>query len=324
MSTGRARFVFGTARANDPDDAGHVELVRTALDAGAGLHGAVTYGRSLEVIAAAARLVPNRPVRLTAKSRTRTPDDLRREVDQTLERAGVERLEALQVCAGPPAADLAPDRPLRRALERLREDGTVGGLLLEMFHQRCAQLGPLATTGLFDGVVTYVNVFNRELDQRTWDAVRAAGKQIVALRPFCGGRLGSSGRVDRARGKALERGDAHAAKWDAIDALAVELGCEDLSRLSLRYVLSAPGVSAVVGSTRRLARLSGTLRDAETLPLLEPDVVARIEDLHRSWWAAAGAGYEPNESTELPVPPEPDAGSDRGGFGARLRRWFSG
>ncbi len=323
-----SRFTFGTARTDDPGERTHVDLVRRAVERGAWLHGAATYGRSLEVIARVAA-DGHRP-RLIAKSRTRTPADLRAELDQTRRRSGLARLDLVQICACPDSALLAPGNPFREALEEQVRDGLVGGYLIELFWQFCEPLDAVLTDDLFVGAVTYLSAFNRELTNDAAERLSAAEKWLVALRPFCGGRLLDAPTVVAERGKREERDGRHDAKFASLGELASDLGIASLRELSLRFLLASPEVATVVGSTRRRSHLESALDDVERLDPLPSDGVDRIRALHAEWWSEAGAGYTPNTSTELPVEPTAPAGSagpsraGKTGLGARLRRLFGG
>lgn len=114
-----------------PDDDQAVEVIVKALDAGCNvLDTAPSYarGRGETRVGKAIKGRPRSEIFLATKTHTRTADDARRDLEASLGRLGVDRVDLIQVHAVSDAADL--DRVLGRggpipALVKAREEGTV-------------------------------------------------------------------------------------------------------------------------------------------------------------------------------------------------------
>lgn len=63
-----------------------------------------------------------------------------------------------------------------------------------------------------------------------------------------------------------------------LDAIAVELGCS-LSQLAIAWVAKNPRVSSVIMGASRLSQLTENLAAIPVVPLLTPDVLARIDEV---------------------------------------------
>jgi voltage-dependent potassium channel beta subunit len=63
-----------------------------------------------------------------------------------------------------------------------------------------------------------------------------------------------------------------------LGAIAVELGCS-LSQLAIAWVVKNPRVSSVIMGASRLAQLTENLAAIPVVPLLTPDVLARIDEV---------------------------------------------
>lgn len=292
------RFLYGTHRTADPGQASHVDIVAYAIERGVTLHSAPGYDRALEVIRAAAQRAGATPS-VIVKIRGQTPADLRTEVDECLERAGVTRLEGVQLCANPSAALLRPGAPYHTALRKLKDDGVVGAYWLESFWQFSDNLLQVVEDDLFDGISLFYNLFNREASNALFERVSASGKCILAMRPFCGGRLRDGVDPRHVNAKAVERAPEFAPYFDTIFELHARAGSATRIDTALRFLLGVPAVRGIVGSTTRREHLDDLIERTTSLPPLEPALVAELQALHATWWKDSGAGYTPNTSTSV-------------------------
>ena len=68
------------------------------------------------------------------------------------------------------------------------------------------------------------------------------------------------------------------AKVRRLKAVSDELGCT-LAQMSIAWCATNPHVSSVITGASRVAQVHENLKAAQVIPLLTPDVLARIEEI---------------------------------------------
>jgi len=228
------------------------------------------------------------------------PTQIRRSLEGSLRRLGMERVDLLQlhnrIGSDPSGAREALPvdvvlGPVAEGLAAVREAGLTGFVGLTAMGDTPA-LKQVIASGAYDTIQSYVNALNPSAG---WPVARAgahdfdglintaaeANVGVIAIRVLAAGALAlQEQRHPNAGdpGAPLVRGATYAddlQRARELDALARELGLESAAELSYRLVMSHPGVSTALVGASDLSQLEDALRRVERGPL-EPDVVERV------------------------------------------------
>jgi len=250
---GVSRFVYGTTRLGDAalPRADRVRMARAAMDAGVWFHTSHTYGDALAVLREAFDQDRARVPKLVYKIGWNDVGELRDTIRLQLDALGLDQMDMGQLCLGGALAEeLRTGGPCSGAFRRLREEGLVRSLVLEVFPWTSA--GPLDALrhGLLDGVVDgfifYLNPLQRFASNALWDELLARGTPILALRTVGGGDVHRLRDVPGAARKPyLQRRAAEVAP------LYERSGCASWPEFCARYALGFSQVQATIGATSR-------------------------------------------------------------------------
>ncbi len=271
-------LIFGTGRLKDPEDADHLAVAREAAAAGLWFHTAEEYGKGA-VFATLKNAFGDRPAarpRLIAKVGGKSADLLRRTVDSTLRGLGIERLDIAQVCGGPEAETARPGGELYDTMKLLREQGKVDAYLLDIFHNGSTKAIPGVREQLYDGVIFYWNVVNREVDNDLYDLIQSTGTPIVSRRGLGGGPEAFVGPPSPEQARAL------------LDDLYAQSGCSDRMTFRMRFALNLPGCLGTIAATQSPKHLQRLLCDAELAEALPVEIHNAIHAAQRNWFADKG------------------------------------
>ena len=293
---GISRFVYGTTRLGDAQlpRADRVRMARAAMEAGVWFHTSHTYGDALAVLREAFDADRARVPKLVYKIGWSSMAELRDQVRLQLDALGLDHMDMGQLCLGGPLADeLWRGGPCRGELRRLREEGLVRSLVLEVFPWTSA--GPLDALrhghldGVVDGFIFYLNPLQRFASNALWDELLARGTPILALRTVGGGD------VHRLR-------DVPGAAWKPyLQERAAEVaplfersGCASWPEFCARYALGFPQVQATIGATIRPEHLRALLAAVQgaTRPL-PADLRDELLALQRRWSDETDVHAEP-------------------------------
>jgi predicted aldo/keto reductase-like oxidoreductase len=184
-----------------PDEGAAVDVILRALDGGCRyLDTAPSYaqGRSETRVGKALAARPGLEVFLATKTHTRTADDARRDVEGSLKRLGVERLDLVQVHAVKDADDLeavvAKGGPVE-ALVKAREEGLVRFVGVTG-HADPDVMRKSITRWPFDAILFPLNCVDPHhlsFEQGTLPAAVEQGLARVAMKVFASGNLVKQG-----------------------------------------------------------------------------------------------------------------------------------
>ena len=212
--------------------------------------------------------------RLTAAS-------VRKEVEDSLRRLGVSRIDLYQIHWPEPEDQI---EEAWAEMARLREEGKVRWIGVSNFSvsqmERVAAIHPVAS------LQPPYSMLDRRFEraERSWCRTRGVG--VVAYSPMQAGLL--TGAFDRKRLESLPEGDwrlqnrqfvepRFSRNLEIVDALrpiASSVGCS-LAELAVAWTLRDPVVTAAIVGARRPGQISETVGASGLV--LEPEVVARIE-----------------------------------------------
>lgn len=271
-------FTFGTGRVDDPANPAHVAVAQTALEAGVSFHTSHAYadGRVLQVMQQALDNVACQPAVGIFKVDGRDPRLLQESVEANLLGTGLRRMEYAQLCGNPDVALLRPGGAVREAMDRLRDEGTVGSWLMEVYWSFSPNALQVLEADLVDGFILYLNVVNREASNELWQALQQSGKPLVALRAVGGGErsFADTGVPTEAE--------------QVLESLMERSGCATRAEFRLRFLFSLLGVKSAVGATRDPDHLALFLKLAADPQPLASDIVQEIQQYHSIWFASHG------------------------------------
>ena len=277
----------GAAGWGHQDDDDSVAAIRHAVDLGVNwIDTAPAYGlgHSEEVVARALRDLPadERPYVFTKcglirrdpfdpPNRTGDPATIRREVDDSLRRLEVERLDLLQVHW--PAEDGVPIEEYWGALAEVKREGKARAIGLS--NHSVEQLERAEAVAHVDTLQPPFSMINRAAaaDLLPWCAAHDTG--VIVYSPMQSGLL--TGRFDAERVKALDPEDwrtrnpeftteleANLALVERIRVVADRLGTT-IPAVAIGWVLASPAVTGAIVGARHPGQVDGWIPGASTL-----------------------------------------------------------
>ncbi|WP_198663421.1 aldo/keto reductase [Jiangella endophytica] len=271
--------------AQDDDDS--VQAIRHAVESGvnwidtAGVYG---FGHSEEVVARALRDLPpdDRPYVFTkgglvwdpadrSKPATRVgaPDSIRRDVESSLRRLGVERIDLFQMHW--PAGDDTPVEEYWQTFRELVDEGKIRAAGLS--NHDVEQLDAAESAGPVDALQPPLSLIHRAAaaDVIPWAAAHDTG--VIVYSPMASGLLTGSFTAERAAALGADDWRSRDGQFTG-DGLRRNLGLvEDLrpiaerngvgvAALAVAWTLHVPGVTAAIVGARRPGQVDGWIAAA--------------------------------------------------------------
>ncbi len=268
-----------------------IALIHEVLDEDLWLHTARGYGsvNNYNVLGRALRSAPKPPAGVMAKVRCYNADILRFDVEDTLALLGVERLDIVQLStrSGEPKRAIVEDflrgGPMYEACCELRDAGTVGSFVLELFVSCAAEGLEAVEAELFDGYATYFSIIDRELSNPLWRAIVERQAPLISIRSIGGGKIlpGPAARL-----RAEQPDHYYLPRLAALEPIFGRSGCGDWLEFAFRFFAAHPFVPSTVGGTanpehfRQLLHASRT--HTEPLPA---EIVTETHALQDEWMA---------------------------------------
>jgi len=302
------------------DDAASVAAIRHAVESGINwIDTAAVYGlgHSEEVVAAALAGLPetDRPFvftkgglvwnpadRSAAPQRVGAPASLRTEVESSLRRLRVERIDLYQMHW--PAEDGTPLEEYWRVFTDLKREGKIRAAGLS--NHGILQLEAAEEIGTVDAIQPPFNLIHRDAAQDVLPWAREHEAGVIVYSPMASGLL--TGAFTAARAARLEPGDWRAGHPDFTQpAVAANLALAEALRpvaerhgvapaaVAVAWTLAFPGVTGAIVGARTPGQVDGWL-PAATLELKDDDLSGIAAAIRAT---AAGSG---------PVSPPPAIG----------------
>jgi aryl-alcohol dehydrogenase-like predicted oxidoreductase len=298
------------------DDAESVAAIRRALELGVNwIDTAAVYGlgHSEEVVARTLRDIPQqeRPYVFTKGGlvwdpgdrsrpprRVGEPASLRREVEDSLRRLGVERIDLYQMHW--PAEDGTPLETYWQTLLDLKAEGKVRAVGLS--NHDVAQLDKAEPLGHVDTLQPPFSAIRRDVAAAELPWCAEYGTGVIVYSPMQSGLL--SGVFTRSRAAALPADDwrsrsedfrgaglgRNLALADALRAIATRHETT-VAAVAVAWTLAWPGVTGAIVGARRPRQVDGWIR-AANLQLTERDL-ADVADAIQRTGAGSGPGRPP-------------------------------
>ncbi len=280
----------------DQDDAASVAAIHHAVELGINwIDTAAVYGlgHSEEVVARALRGLPvsdrpyvftkcglvwNEADRLKAPLRVGASESIRREVEASLRRLDVERIDLYQMHW--PAEDGTPLEEYWQTLLDLKTEGKVRAVGLS--NHGAAQLEVAEALGHIDSLQPPFSAIQRAAGDADIPWCSAHGTGVIAYSPMQSGLL--SGRFSTARARSLPAGDwrsrsaefqgealeRNLALADALRPVAVR-HCVSVAAVAVAWTLAWDGVSGAIVGARAPEQVDGWIA-AATLTLSDADL----------------------------------------------------
>jgi len=294
------------------DDRESIAAIRHAVARGVNwIDTAAIYGlgHSEEVVAAALSGIPpnERPYVFTKCGLVADPADpkagprqvgapasLRREIEQSLRRLKLERIDLYQMHW--PAEDGTPVEVYWQTLLDLKQEGKVRAVGLS--NHNVAQLTKAEALGHIDSLQPPFSAIKRDVAAAELPWCRAHGTGVIVYSPMQAGLLSGSFSQERAKSlpandwrsrNANFQGEALRRNLMVADAMHVVAERHDTSTaaVAVAWTLTWPGVTAAIVGARNARQVNGWL-DAASLTLTEADIAGIAAAIRRS-----GAGTGP-------------------------------
>lgn len=286
---------FGGMRFRDQNDVDQcAALVKAAYDAGVNYFDtAIGYGKSEELFGVAFKeMLPERrerPFYVSTKTMQAEPGEIRRELETSLERMGLDAVDFYHVwCVL--TLDAYRERKAKGALkefERLRDEGLVKHVCVST-HMPGADIGELLDDYAFEGILLGYSVMNFAYREKGIEAAACKGMGVVVMNPLGGGIIpGNPHRFEFVRTREGE----------------------DVVQGALRFLINDPRISvALVGFSdeKQLADAIGAVEGFE--PIAEAKI-RQIRDKLKSAYdeLCTGCRYCDSCPEGVPVPKLMDA-----------------
>ena len=308
-AVGGAGWAFAWGEQDDDDS---IAAIRHAVERGINwIDTAAVYGlgHSEEVVARAIRDFPreDRPYVFTkcgliwdpdnptaVAKRVGRPESLRRELEASLRRLGVERIDLYQVHW--PAEDGTPIEEYWGELVRMRDEGKVRAIGLS--NHRVGQLEAAEAIGHVDTLQPPFSAIRREVAERELPWCAEHGTGVIVYSPMQSGLLTGSFSEERAAklpegdwrsrspeftGEGLKRNLALA---DALRPVAERHGVS-VASVAVAWTLAWPGVTGAIVGARNAEQVDGWL------PAAELELTGQDMDEIASAIRSSGAGTGP-------------------------------
>lgn len=216
--------------------------------------------------------------------RGRFPDwHLRQNVENSLRRLGVERLDLFQLHSWGPAGHRELD--WLETLNDLRCEGKIDQIGVSLRDNRPDEGVDLARLGLVASEQVIFNLFEQHPRDDLFPAAKASGTAIIARVPLDSGSLVGHWTPDSyatweegSQQHQMFRGDRYAETLSRVEALKAEIGdaLPTLAEAAMRYVLSHDEVSVLIPGmkTPEEVDMNVAYSDGEVLP---SDLIARLK-----------------------------------------------
>ena len=162
-----------------------------------------------------------------------------RQMEESLRKLGVERLDLMQV------HNLTDVQTHLAILGDWKRAGRIRYLGITHYHAGAhAELASLIARGDIDFVQVNYSLAEPEAERRLLHAAAASDTAVIVNRPFAAGAM-----LRRVTGKPLP-------------AWAAELGCESWAQFFLKWILAHPAVTCVIPATRNPSHMADNLAAA--------------------------------------------------------------
>ncbi|MBD3241377.1 MAG: aldo/keto reductase [Chitinivibrionales bacterium] len=286
---------FGGMRFRDQNDVdGCATLVKAAYDAGINYFDtAIGYGKSEELFGVAFKeMLPTRderPFYVSTKTMQAEPGEIRRELETSLQRMGLDAVDFYHVwCVL--SLDAFHERKAKGALDefaRLRDEGLVKHVCVST-HMTGDDIGTMLDEYPFEGILLGYSVMNFPYRERGVEAAADKGMGVVVMNPLGGGIIpGNPHRFEFVRTREDE---------DVVDG-------------ALRFLINDPRITVALVGLSDEKQLADAITAVDGFEPIPPATVQRIRDTLKDAYneLCTGCRYCDSCPEGVPVPKLMDA-----------------
>ena len=201
------------------------------------------------------------------------PDHIREYTEKSLENLGISRLDLMQFHVWEDA--WARDDRWWKAMEKLRDEGLIGGIGVSVNRWEPENVVDTLRTGHVDAVQVIYNIFDQSPEDVLFPLCEQLNVAVIARVPFDEGSL--TGRMTR--DMEFPEGDFRRVYFgpenlgptlDRVDALVEDLAPNtNLPELALRFILADRRVSTVIPGMRSVPHVRANIAASDAPPLAE-------------------------------------------------------
>jgi aryl-alcohol dehydrogenase-like predicted oxidoreductase len=274
-----SKLVLG-AKANNYQLKEHTQIIESALEQSVWLHTSLYYSGSLDLIGRLAK-EKKKNLRCIAKVSVDSRDrgTLKNQVEETLEKSGLEHIDIIQICGNPAVEEMMPGRFFRTQMDDLVRDGKVGEYYPELYWQYSDNYEKALKDGLFNGCIFYHNLFLREMKSSLYETISSKGSRFngIALRALGGGP-----------GNYYEDKVSESFRSQVLK-IVKDSGLDELE-FRMAYLMAKSFMSSLVVGTSRLKNFNNVAEMIYNGKCLDAELVEKIDAIHYLIWAKRGIG----------------------------------
>ncbi|MEV8218423.1 aldo/keto reductase [Microbacterium sp. NPDC077391] len=205
------------------------------------------------------------------------PEDyLRSQVDQSLRRLGVERLDLLQLHCWMPSG--MQDRMWLDVLRDLQAAGKIDKIGVSLRDYRADEGVAIAESGLIDSIQVIYNIFEQKPEQALFAAAAKTETAIIARVALDSGSLSGTWTASTYDGwdddsvlKTMFRDERFAETLERVDAIKAVTSphYESLAEAAVRFVLDRPEVSTTIVGMTSQKRIAANVAFADGEGLID-------------------------------------------------------
>lgn len=286
---------FGGMRFPDGDDVdGAATLVKAAYDAGINYFDtAIGYGKSEERFGAAFKEMLKtreaRPFYVSSKTFAADESSVRKELDTSLKRMGLDYLDFYHVwCVLSPAAwKERKAKGVLQAFEKVKAEGLIKHIVVST-HMAGTDIGSMLNDYPFDGILLGYSAMNYAYREAGIAAAAAKGMGVVVMNPLGGGII-----------------PRHADRFGFVKSRPEETVVEG----ALRFLLNDPRITVALVGFSTLQQLAEAIRAVDGFQPIAESKIKQIREGVREAFneLCTGCRYCDQCPEEIPIPKLMDA-----------------
>ncbi len=284
---------FGGMRFTNPDDPeACAALLYAAYEAGINYFDtAIGYGKSEELFGVALKEMQKtraqRPFYVTSKTFANTPDELRRDVETSLTRMGLDYLDFYHFWCLLSPEIYAQRRGILAEFARLKDEGLIRHVAVSS-HMSGADIAVMLDDFPFESILLGYSAMNFRYREAALDAAAAKGLGVVVMNPLGGGII-----------------PEHPDRFGFLKSHADETVVE----AALRFLLNDPRITTSLVGFSTLEQIQEAVRAVDGFqPIPEARIAAIRSAMSESFNAmCTGCQYCDGCPAELPIPKLMDA-----------------
>ena len=280
-------YTFGCmSLGGDPDRfQDDVKVARMAMEHPIWFHASQEYSCAFWVIRQAFDEARSKTPRLILKIRCDHAATIKHDVEDALQRLNVERVDIAQLCRARHdhrriVDDFLNKGEMWEVCEKLKQEGKVGGFIMEVFASFSSDALRAVQAGLFPAYITYLSPGERQMNNELFHLIEKKQQPILSLRTVFGGRLQPE-VIERIRKE--NPSNSTVARFDALEPIFIESGCKSRVEFCFSFLKTYPNLQTTIAGTSNPAHLMEFIDASRDSKPMESALADRIKKLHDQW-----------------------------------------